>query len=400
MSDLQRITIVGAAPAVDPEDVSITVGDVEVSGWKSVRITAGIEQCPREFNVTATEVYPGTDQIVMRPGDPCTVFIGRDRVLTGYVNRYSASIEPNGHAVSVSGRGACQDVVDCAAHWKGQQIVSTSVLKVAQDLCAPLGITVRGASGPPVGEPGADPASRIIPYMVLMLGQTVWDVIEPMCRRSGLLAYEDADGALVLAQGPTADPEAPLVLDVAGTGFAEGVNVVSAALALADDQRFSQYEVYWFSFNPLLEFGEEQNYISSSADVGVKRYRPMVMIAETGKEMSYQVAVDRANWEASRRWGQGHQLTIVTDSWRDGNGKLYRPYTLARLELPTLKISRVSWMVSEVTYIKNAGGTSCELKLSPVEAFAVQPTLPQFAIPAELINEAARIRVTQRAPGS
>lgn len=126
----------------------------------------------------------------------------------------------------------------------------------------------------------------------------------------------------------------------------------------------------------------------------------MVMIAETGKEMSYQVAVDRANWEASRRWGQGHQLTIVTDSWRDGNGKLYRPYTLARVELPTLKISRVSWMVSEVTYIKNAGGTSCELKLCPVEAFAVQPTLPQFAIPAELINEAARIRVEQRAAGS
>jgi prophage tail gpP-like protein len=399
MNDPQRVTIVGAGQDPDPDDVLITVGDTTVSGWKSVRISAGIERCPRDFDVTATEVFPGVDKIVMRPGDECSVFLGKDRVLTGFVNRYSASIEPTGHTVSVSGRGACQDVVDCAAHWQGQQIVSTSVLKVAQDLCEPLGITVRGASGPPVGKPGADRASRIIPYMVLMLGETVWTIIERMCRLSGLLVFEDADGALVLVEGPTADPDAAGSLDVAGTGFAEGVNVKSASLALSDDQRFSPYEVYWFSFNPLLEFGEEQNFISSSADPGVRRYRPHVMIAETGKEMSHQVAVDRANWEASRRWGQGHQLTIVTDSWRDGNGKLYRPYTLARLELPTLKVSGVAWLISEATYIKGAGGTSCELKLSPLESFAVQPTLPQFAIPAELINAAARIRVEGRAPG-
>lgn len=410
MSDPQRIEIEGAKIAVDPDDVLVTVGDTTVSGWKTVRITAGIERCPRDFDITATEVFPGTDQIVMRPGDACSVFIGRDRVVTGYVNRYSASINATGHTVSVSGRGACQDVVDCAAHWPGQQIISTSVLAVAQQLVAPLGrtsesgpddvgISVRGVTGPSVGLPGPDPASRIIPYLVLMLGETVWEIIERMCRLSGLLAYEDADGMLVLAQGPSAEPDAPLTMDVAGTGFAEGVNVVSATLSLSDDQRFSAYEVYWFSFNPLLEFGEEQNFISTSADTAVKRYRPHVMIAETGKEMSYQVAIDRANWEASRRWGQGHQLTIITDSWRDGNGNLYRPFTLARLELPTLKITRVSWVISEVSYIKNANGTSCELKLAPIEAFTIQPRLPQYAIPAELINEAARIRAAQRTPG-
>jgi prophage tail gpP-like protein len=394
----QTITITGTSQKTpDPDDVLITVGGVEVSGWMTVRISAGIERCPRDFDVTATEVFPGTDEIIMRPGDECTVFIGKDKVLTGYVNRHSASITATGHTVSVSGRGACQDVVDCSAEWPGQQIQSTSVLKLAQDLCAPLGVTVRGVSGPSVGEPGTDRSSRLIPYMVLMLGETVWDLIDRTCKVSGLLAYEDADGALVLAEGPSAEPDAPLTLDVAGTGFAEGVNVVSAALALSDDHRFSQYEVYWFSFNPLLDIAEDENHVVTAADVGVKRYRPMVMIAETGKEQSHQTAVDRANWEAARRYGQGHQLTIVTDSWRDGNGKLYRPFTLARLELPTLKISRVSWMVSEVTYIKNANGTSCELKLAPVEAFTVQPTLPQYAIPAELVDAAARIRVAQQA---
>lgn len=398
MSDVQTVVVQGSRAVVDPDEVLITVGGFDVGGWKTVRITAGIERCPRDFSVGTTEVFPGADDIVMRPGDECSVFIGKDRVVTGFVNRYNAAMSAQGHSVSVSGRGACQDIVDCAAHWPGQQIQSTSVLAVAQQLAAPLGkgtdgiggVVVKGVAGPSVGTPGADRRSRIIPYMVLNLGETVWELVERMCRISGLLAYEDADGALLLVEGPSAAEDALATLEQAGTGFAEGVNVVSAALALSDDQRFSAYEAYWFSFNPLLEGGDEINYVTTSTDIGVKRYRPMVFIAETGRELSLQLAYDRANWEASRRWGQGHVLTIITDSWRGGDGKLYRPYTMARLELPTLKVTGVNWMVSEVTYIKDQNGTRCELKLSPVEAFAVRPTLPQYAIPAELIN--ARLR--------
>ena len=351
----------------------------------SVRITAGVESCPREFTLGATENTPDGKKIVARPGDPCEVYLGRDKVVTGYVNRWQGSINARAHTVQITGRGMCQDLVDCAAKWPGQQIVSTSVLSVAQELAGVFGIKVLGASGPTVGIPGPDRASRIIPYSVLMLGETAWEVIDRMCKLSGLLAFEQADGSLLLAEGPSAAEDAPLVLDVAGSGFEEGVNVEAASFTLSDDQRFSVHETYWFSFNPYLEGGDEMNrYINDIVDPAIQRYRPHVIIAETGKEMSLEHAYNLGNWEAARRWGQGHRLHITTDSWRDGSGKLYRPFTLARVRIPSLKLDDVTWMISEVTYSKGDTGTACDLVLGPLEAFAMQPVLPQYAVPAEL----------------
>ena len=47
-----------------------------------------------------TERFPGeADGVVVKPGDPCTVKIGDDLVITGYIDRYHPSITPTGHAV-------------------------------------------------------------------------------------------------------------------------------------------------------------------------------------------------------------------------------------------------------------------------------------------------------------
>ena len=380
MSDTQTIIIQGAAKPADPDDVLITVGDVTLSGWKSVRITAGIERCPRDFEVTATESYPGAGQIAMRPGDECSVYLGKDRVLTGYVNRYSASINPRGHNVSIAGRGMCQDLVDCAAELDNQQVSQRSVLQVAQLLAKPYGITVAGLSGPPVGMPAL---SAIIPQLVVMLGETAWEVIERLCRISGLLVYEQADGSLLLSSNP-ANEEVGAVRDAA-SGFKEGVNVLDAAFQMSDDQRFSKYSAYRVSFDTLRDVGQGPNLIAVRNDTGVARNRGKVIIMEQGYQLSLQNAADRASWEAARRWGRSHVLRVTTDSWRDKAGKLYEPNVSVPLDLPTLKVQNVRWLISEVTYRKEAGGTLCDLVMMPPEAFAVRPTLPPYPLPADLL---------------
>ena len=144
MSDTQTIVIPGKLD-IDPDDVRIKVQGQLLGGWQDVRITAGIESCPREFTLGATESTPDGKKIVARPGDPCEVYLGRDKVVTGYVNRWQGSINARAHSVQITGRGMCQDLVDCAAKWPGQQIVSTSVLSVAQELAGVFGIKVRGA---------------------------------------------------------------------------------------------------------------------------------------------------------------------------------------------------------------------------------------------------------------
>ena len=112
--EAQTVTIVGRRR--DPDEVSIVLSDRRWAGWVSVRITRGLERMPSDFEIGLTEVFPGeTEMLVAHVGEVCEVYIGRDLVLTGYVDRVTPSISPGQHDVTISGRGKCQDLVDCSA---------------------------------------------------------------------------------------------------------------------------------------------------------------------------------------------------------------------------------------------------------------------------------------------
>lgn len=369
------------------DEVTLVVGDLEWRGWTSVRVTRGIERCPSDFQLEVTENYADAAQIAIKPGDPCELYLGDDRVVTGYVNRYMATIGDRAHTITIVGRGRCQDLVDCAAKWPGQQIMASSVLEVAQKLAAPYGIEVKGEPGPPVGQGG----STLIPQLMLMLGETCWEIIEKLCRIAGLLAFEQADGSLLLTVNP-GDVNERIVQSIAtntdpatASGFAEGVNVERATVVFSDDQRFGRYEAYMQAFWQWSDVNKEGNLIATAIDAGAPRpARERVVVAEMSHNLGIDNAKARAVWEANRRWGRSHVLTLTTDSWRDSSGKLYEPNVLAALDLPTLKVEGVSWLISEVTYRKGHDGTHADLLLMPAQAFSVQPTLPPYVVPGDV----------------
>ena len=242
MEKIQTVTVTAASSQVDSDEVTLVPGEQDWVGWTSVRITRGLEQVPNHFEISLTELYPGEPQrLAAAPGEKCEIYIGRDRVLTGYVDRVISRIGPGQHDVTIIGRGACQDLVDCAADWPGSVIVASSVLEVARKLAAPFGITVSGEAGPAVGSGGA---GKLIPFLVLQLGETAWQIIERLCRIAGLLPFETADGNLRIAANPGDIPERAIremagEVSAAASGFTEGVNVLRAISTRAADQRYS-----------------------------------------------------------------------------------------------------------------------------------------------------------------
>jgi prophage tail gpP-like protein len=360
---IQRVEIRARRPPSD--DVSIIVDGHALSGWTDVRITRSIERVPNDFELGMTDLYPGdADAMQVKPGDPCEVKIGKTLVLTGFIDRVIPSIDGRQHAIKVLGRGKCCDLVDCAAVWPGSQIKGSSVLDIAQKLAKPYDIKVAG-----------EPGSLEIPTFNLNLGETTFEIIERLCRVSRLLAYEQPDGSLLLANTR---------LDFAASGFAEGVNVERAWAEWSADQRFSVYKAVRLSLDPLTELGDGGNLIANFTDPGVKRFREFIVVSELASGLGLQTASDRAQWEAARRLGRSHQVAITTDSWRDADGALYAPNTLATVDLPSLKVDGKLWTICEVSYRKDASGTHCDVKLMPPDAFQVQPALPPVVLSAEL----------------
>jgi prophage tail gpP-like protein len=340
------------------DDTTITIGGNTLSGWTEERITRRIEGCPNDFDLALTERYPGeADAFVIQGGDPCTVSIGDDVVLTGYVDRYARSYSAGDHKVSVSGRGKTQDLVDCSAEWPTGQISGANVLEIATKLAKPYGITVTC-----LGDPG--PA---IPQFNLTLGESAYDIIERICRYAGLLAYEGTDGNLILANTQSTQ---------AASGFTEGVNVQAAHVLSAMDQRFSAYVCFLMSMDVLEDSGQGGNQFASVPDINVPRHRLTYLIAEAGGG-GQDICAKRAKWEAARRWGRGYSAQIIGDSWRDSAGALFAPNTQVPISLPNLKLDGVTWTIGEITYRRGMDGTTVEATCMNPSAFTPEPILLQ-----------------------
>ncbi len=367
----QLVTVTPKTPPND--DVTIVINGHVYGGWEDVRITRGIERLPGDFELRLTDFYAGDgDVLQIQAGDTCQVRIGGAAVITGYVDDVVPSIDARSHDISVVGRSKCADLVDCSAEWPGNQISGASVLEVARKLSQPYGIEVDAT-------PGME--GLTIPVFSLMYGETPYDIIERLCRYSQLLLYDDEFGNLLLTRVSRSAR--------AASGFREGFNVQRASARFSMHERFSEYRCYPSAFNTVQELGDAGFLVGSQLDAGVKRHRVKVMISDGTGLGGQDVALHRASWEMSRRWGRSVTARLTTDSWRDKAGALYEPNTLAAVDLPSLKISGKVWTISEVTYRKGEQGTLCDLVLMDPRAFDIAGQALQTGGPIEFATAPA-----------
>lgn len=337
----------------------------EWTGWLAFRVTRGIERMPSDFEVAITETNPNGTQVDFRPGDDVVVKAGNDVLLTGYIDRWAGNLSPRGHTISISGRGKCQDLVDCSAEYTAVQVNNGTALDIAKLVASPFGIKVTSQNGP----------GEIIPQMNTALMETPWGIIDRITRYSAFLAYEDAGGDLVMAQAG---------LNEMASGFAEGVNVQDASALFSADQRFSVIVSVIQAVNNVWQIEGNgpvgisgSNIAAQAVDKGVKRFRPHVVVSEAGWR-SLDIAKQRAAWEAARRYGRSQVVTLTCDSWRDSDGRLWEPNRLALLDLPSLKIYNAQWIIAEVTFSVDPGrGTVAVVTLMPREGFLPEPILLQ-----------------------
>ena len=372
---LPNVAIVARRVTPPSDEVSIIVGGRSISGWKDVRITRGIERVPSDFELSFTE-SPNLKGLAMlvHPGDECKVMIGADLVITGYIDRVMPSISPTEHRIVASGRGRCQDLVDCSANYKGGQMIISTVDQIATLLAFPfdIGIETSGDMG------GAIPAINIAH------GQTPFEIIENICRFRQILAYELPNGNLMLSREFTKK---------AGSGFAEGVNVQHASAVWSMDQRYSDYWVYLQNLDPLQDVTGGGNLVGQCQDRGVPRFRLHKIVSETsGSEMGLDFAQDRATWEGSRRVGRSAEIRLTSDGWRDVDGKLFEPGMLVDINAPSLYMTsgpedlNSRFVISELTYRKDSNGTTLDVVAMSPLAFKPQPTVLSRGVSRDILS--------------
>lgn len=352
MSD-EEIVVTGTPRDRDDDDLTLIVDDVEISGWQEIEVTLRAEGFPNSFHIALSAKEPVST--VVRAGQLCTVLLGRDKVITGYIDRDVPGGTATSHAINVMGRGLTQDMVDCSAEWPQGQLTSVDALTIATTLALPYSIGVELAEGASAGEK--------VPQWNLNYGETAAEIIQRVARNAGLLAYEDAHGRLLLATAGTRK---------AASGVVYGQNVQAWSVDNSADARFSEIVCSGSSMDGLQELGGNDFY-ATERDPNVSRHRLMYMVVESVAEDPRAFTQKKAQWEIARRAGRAAIVSVTVDSWRDADGDLWMPNTLVPVELPT-RLPSSEMCVAEVTFRRSGEtGTTADLRLMPREAFTPEP---------------------------
>ncbi|AMB85793.1 baseplate protein [Pseudomonas agarici] len=336
--------------------VVLLVDGLSYEGWKTVEISADLERQFRTFKLGITWKWPGQTQAVpIKAGARCSVLIGCDLVLTGYV--YQAPIRYDGNQISltIEGSSLTRDLVDCAAINQPSQWRQQGMLKIVEALAKPYKVNVRSE----IAETTQLQTHSIVP------GETVFKSIDRLLTLYRVFSTDDADGNLVLAK-PGSAGRAGDVLEL-------GQNILSATTARDYSTVFSEYRVIG------QHKGNDQNSGSAVSEVsGVSSdthaLRKRVTVISESVQLTPELAQQRADWERAIRTGKALATSYTVQGWRQSNGDLWRHNLLVRVKDPVLDLDQ-DMLISKVTYSLSAQGSITTLDVAPPQVFEATPTL-------------------------
>lgn len=400
-----------ASPIDEDNRVTLLVSGMAYSGWKNTRIQQSIEQLSGVFTVDVSERWPDqTDSFAIEPGAACTVKIGEDEVINGYVDQVQVNLTPTSHTISISGRDKTGDLVDCSAparEWAGAAFET-----VVNELCAPFGIAVNSqletADGayksPKVGKTAAkkikaSKGGSKLGRKATNTGETVHKLLEKLAKTQGVLLVSDRTGGLlitraglggkatdVLKQGDnlrSMDYErsfSQLYSEIVVKGQSHG-----AVATTAGPVNLASFAKTGDTVKPAGTVSRANATANPSAQRGVSsapvatvtsplRYRPLIIIAEEQADGARCKA--RAQWEAGMREAKSKRLRWQVQGWRQSDGQLWQINTLARVDCKAARIDELM-LISALEYtIDASGGTVCNLTLCPPGAYEVLAEIP------------------------
>ncbi len=341
-------------------EVKLSVAASDYGGWKSVRVSRSIEQIAGTFEVGVSEIWPrqdpARDLIKIKPGDPCALEMDGETVITGFIDEVRVGHDAKRHEVTIAGRDATGDLVDCSAIHKSGRWTNQMMQSIAADLCRPFGIEVSVET---------DTGKRL-PFWSITQGETVFACLERLARDRGVLLLSDGLGGLIIARAGT-ERAAPLVL---------GKNILSAEAQLSFRDRYSLY-IAMAQGTGLDDGSLPAAWISPKQTVADEtmaesRSRPLVVIHD-GYVTGGATLKQRAQWEANVRAGRSVDVRVKVQGWTQGPaGGLWQPNEISHVVDPDLRLES-DMLIKGVDFTLDENGSITELALTDPLAFTLIP---------------------------
>lgn len=338
-------------PVSEPS-FSMNINGSLIDGWTTMEVNRSIERMSGEFRVELTRKdLPPQIELKIAPGQKSEVMIGDQPVLQGFIDTLNTSYDSSTTRITVSGRDATADLIDCAAAVDGPfEFNNIKLEKLVEKIIAPFGIklTVLADTGTPFKRIAIQP------------GETAYELIDRVCRYRALLPISDGVGGLVIIQ--------PGGLRSTGV-LKRGVNILAGNYSNDWIERFSLYVVKGQSeAEPETEAGAAAAVEGRATDPIVKRYRPSVI---TGENQGYTMTLaQRAKWQAQFARARSVRCTYEVQGWYidQASKTLWLPNSIVPVQDTVFGINR-DMLIVGVSQRRGNDGTFTSLELAVPEAF-------------------------------
>ncbi len=342
--------------------VELSVGGQTYGGWKLMQVMRSIKALAGGFTLGVTDNWTGTGPLIIRPGDLCTLKIGGETVITGYVDVLTNALDAGGHAIVVQGRDKTADFVDCSAVVGQGEILGQDLAAIAGAMAAPFGVEVKAEVA----------AGAAFQNFSIQPGETVFNALDRAAKLRGLLFTSDGTGALVLTR---------IGVKRAGGALVEGKNIKQIQLSADVKERFSEYLVRAQSTGTDENHGSAAAHVKAEArDATVGRYRPLVVIAED--QANTADALLRAEWEAMTRAANSVTVQVTVQGFEQSDGgSLWAINELVALDSPTMGLKQAMLVSEIVMQMSENGGRETQLTLVRPDAFLPEPVVKKQGEP-------------------
>lgn len=315
-------------------------------GWPAFSIVRTLDSCADAFSMTAILNSENSDiESAMTPFryQDCFVNIDNDRILSGTLEQFTASISESEKSINIQGRSFTGILIDCSIYNIGYQFDGLKISEIAKTLCSPFGISVI-----------VNDDSAVIAEARATPGQTVYEFLNQLASDNGLLLSNDARGNLVIGKyekGKSVDT------------IIEGESrLISASGTYDSTNRFSIYQV--------LQQQDGNNDISEIAeDENIIKYRPKVISGSSGNSENIE---ETAKWARALGLAKNVNIEIGLSGWRTTSGKLWDPGDTVILKSPGALIKKESeFIISRVSLKCDvSSGKTTDLTLVLPETFS------------------------------
>lgn len=338
-------------------DILILITGEKLTGWTSCRLTKSLDRLAGKFQLSMVNeeeflTFVDTQRISQ-------LFIGEDKVLTGYIDRIDNSLTKDENKLTIAGREITADLVDCSAVNKPGTWNDIKFERLLESLLAPDPTNNKIFNIETVIQAEI---TKSVKKFSINTGDTVFDAISKLCALYNVIPVTNSEGELVIVGADIFAAVDPLVL---------GENLMEVNGVADYTGRFSEYSVK----GQLINKGEgwSQSNISSygeAFDENVERFRPLQIKADDNVDNA--LAKDRAAWDAQIRAGRSQTTTCTVSEWRQSDGTLWEVNTLVPVIAKPARLEDVM-LITNVSFELDEKGRKTIIQLAPPEIFKPKP---------------------------